>query len=137
MSGSMRYPVAYVATGIAFLAIDSVWLMTMADRLYRPLLGDLLTDGFNLAPAALFYLIYIGGIVIFAVRPAFATGRWTTATLFGALFGFCAYATYDLTNQATIRDWPTIITIADLCWGTVLSAVSATAGFAVANKVGR
>ena len=104
----MRYLVAYLAAGIAFLAIDSIWLMTMADLLYRPLLGDLLTESFNLVPAVLFYLIYIAGIVIFAVRPALASGRWTTAALFGALFGFCAYATYDLTNQATIRDWPTL-----------------------------
>ena len=89
----MRYLVAYVATGIAFLAIDSIWLITMADLLYRPLLGDLLTESFNLAPAVLFYIIYIAGIVIFAIRPALASGRWTTAAVFGALFGFCAYAT--------------------------------------------
>jgi len=130
----MRYSVAYVATGIAFLAIDSIWLITMADLLYRPLLGDLLTESFNLAPAVLFYLIYIGGIVIFAIRPALATGRWTTAALFGALFGFCAYATYDLTNQATIRDWPTLITVADLFWGTFLTATAATAGFAATKR---
>jgi len=133
----MRYLVAYLAAGIAFLAIDSIWLTTMADLLYRPLLGDLLTESFNLAPAVLFYLIYIGGIVIFAVRPALATGRWTTAALFGALFGFCAYATYDLTNQATIRDWPTLITVADLCWGTFLTATAATAGFAATKRFAR
>jgi uncharacterized membrane protein len=133
----MRYLVAYIAAGIAFLAIDSIWLMTMADLLYRPLLGDLLTESFNLAPAVLFYVIYIGGIVIFAVRPALATGRWTTAALFGALFGFCAYATYDLTNQATIRNWPALITVADLCWGTVLTAVAATTGFAASTRVVR
>ena len=130
----MRYIVAYVATGIAFLAIDLIWLITMADLLYRPLLGDLLTESFNLAPAVLFYLIYIAGIVIFAIRPALAGGRWTTAALFGALFGFCAYATYDLTNQATIRDWPTLITVADLCWGTFLTATAATAGFAATKR---
>jgi len=130
----MRYVVAYLAAGIAFLAIDSVWLMTMADLLYRPLLGDILAESFNLVPAILFYLIYIGGIVLFAVRPALASGRWTPAAVFGAAFGFCAYATYDLTNHATIRNWPAIITVADLCWGTVLTATSATAGFAAARR---
>lgn len=133
----MRYLVAYLAAGIAFLAIDSIWLTTMADLLYRPLLGDLLADNFNLLPAVLFYLIYITGIVIFAVRPALATGRWTTAALFGALFGFCAYATYDLTNHATIRNWPAVITVADLCWGTLLTAISATAGFAATKRFER
>jgi len=130
----MRYLVAYLAAGLAFLAIDSVWLMTMADLLYRPLLGDLLAESFNLAPAVLFYLIYIAGVVIFAVRPALATGRWTTAALFGALFGFCAYATYDLTNHATIKDWPAVITLVDLCWGTVLTATAATAGYAATKR---
>jgi uncharacterized membrane protein len=130
----MRYLVAYLAAGLAFLAIDSVWLITMADLLYRPLLGDLLAESFNVVPAVLFYVIYIAGIVIFAVRPALASGRWTTAAAFGALFGFCAYATYDLTNHATIRNWPAVITVADLCWGTVLTAISATAGFAAVKR---
>lgn len=130
----MRYLVAYLAAGIAFLAIDSIWLFTMADLLYRPLLGDLLAESFNLAPAVLFYLIYIAGIVIFAIRPALASGRWTTAALFGALFGFCAYATYDLTNQATIKNWPVLITVADLFWGTLLTAIAATAGFAATKR---
>jgi len=130
----MRYLVAYLAAGLAFLAIDSVWLITMADLLYRPLLGDLLAESFNVVPAVLFYVIYIAGIVIFAVRPALASGRWTTAATFGALFGFCAYATYDLTNHATIKNWPAVITVADLCWGTVLTAISATAGFAAVKR---
>lgn len=130
----MRYLVAYLAAGIAFLAIDSIWLLTMADLLYRPLLGDLLAESFSLAPAVLFYLIYIAGIVIFAIRPALASGRWATAALFGALFGFCAYATYDLTNQATIKNWPVLITVADLFWGTLLTATSATAGFSATKR---
>lgn len=129
------YIVAYLATGIVFLGIDAVWLTVMAQRLYRPLLGDLLVESFNLTPAVLFYLIYVAGIVIFAVSPALATGRWTTAAIYGALFGLCAYATYDLTNQATIRGWPTIITIADICWGTILGAIAATAGYLATRLV--
>jgi uncharacterized membrane protein len=80
-------------------------------------------------PAALFYLIYVAGIIFFATTPAFSTGKWTTAALNGALYGFFAYATYDLTNQATIRGWPTIITIADIFWGSLLSSIAATVGF--------
>jgi len=125
----IRYAVAYITTLAVFLAIDAVWLTTMSQRLYRRYLGAILVDGVNLAPAALFYLIYVAGIVVFATAPAFSTGRWTTAAIHGALYGFFAYATYDLTNQATIRGWPTIITVADICWGSLLSAVAAVLGF--------
>ena len=125
----MPYAVAYVTTLVTFLAIDAVWLLTMSQRLYRRYLGGILVDSFNPAPAALFYLIYIAGIIVFATIPAFSTGKWTTAALNGALYGFFAYATYDLTNQATIRGWPTVITVADICWGSLLSAVAATVGF--------
>lgn len=125
----IRHAFAYAATLTTFLAIDAVWLTTMSQRLYRRYLGDILIDGFSPVPAALFYLIYIAGIIIFATGPAFSTGRWSTAAINGALYGFFAYATYDLTNQATIRGWPTIITVADICWGSLLSAVAATLGF--------
>lgn len=128
-----RYAIAYAATMLVFLGIDAIWLSTMARRLYAPLLGDVLAPQVNIAPAVLFYLVYVAGVVIFAVAPAFGSGRWTTATLYGALFGFFAYATYDLTNHATIRGWPAVITVADLCWGTLLTAVSATAGFLIAR----
>ncbi|WP_315928380.1 DUF2177 family protein [Mesorhizobium sp. SP-1A] len=123
------YGIAYVATGLVFLAIDAIWLTVAAQRLYRPLMGDMLVDGFRLAPAVLFYLVYIAGIVVFAILPALASDRWTTATSFGAFLGLFAYATYDLTNQATLKNWPIMVTVADLCWGTFLTAVAATAGF--------
>lgn len=125
------YSIAYVTTGLVFLAIDAIWLTVTAQRLYRPLMGDVLVDGFRLAPAALFYLIYIAGIVVFAIAPALASERWTTATFYGAFLGLFAYATYDLTNQATLKSWPLAVTIADLCWGTFLTAVAATAGFLI------
>lgn len=126
---------AYGAAALAFLAIDAVWLSTMANLLYRPLLGDLLAPSFRLAPAVIFYAIYIAGIVFFAVRPALANGRLATAALNGAALGFVAYGTYDLTNQATLRDWPVIITVADMIWGTVLTASASIAGFAAARRV--
>jgi uncharacterized membrane protein len=120
--------IAYLASAIVFLVLDAAWLTTMADRLYRPALGRLLLDRFELAPAALFYALYVIGIVVFAVAPGLAGGRWTTSLGLGALLGLIAYATYDLTNQATLRDWPWRVTLADLGWGTLVTAVAAAAG---------
>lgn len=130
-----QYGIAYLATAIVFLGIDAVWLALTAERLYRPHLPRILVDQFNWAPAAVFYVLYSAAIVIFAVAPAFKADHWPTATLFGGLFGFFAYATYDLTNQATIKNWPVIVTIADLCWGTVLTAAAATCGYLFARLV--
>ena len=123
------YGIAYVTTGLVFLAIDAIWLTLAAQRLYRPLMGDMLVENFRLMPAMLFYFIYIAGIVVFAIVPALASDKWTTAASYGAFLGLFAYATYDLTNQATLKDWPLAVTVADLCWGTFLTAVAATAGF--------
>lgn len=130
-----RFILAYFATGIAFAAIDSVWLKTMAPRLYQPLLGDLLAPSFRLAPAVVFYLLYIGGILYFAVAPALADGRWQTALVKGAALGFLCYMTYDLTNQATLRSWSLQITLADIAWGTVLTGSSALAGFVITRLI--
>ncbi len=125
----LRCLVAYAITALAFLALDATWLGVMADRLYRPRLGSMLLQQYLIAPAAAFYLLYLVGLVTFAVAPAFASGRWTTALGSGALLGLVAYATYDLTNQATLKDWPWAVTAADLAWGTVASAVAATIGY--------
>jgi len=131
------YLLYYVATGIVFLGVDAVWLGTMGNSLYRPLLGDLLLEKFRLAPAIAFYVIYIAGIIFFATSPAIAAGRWSVALLNGAILGFVAYATYDLTNQATLRSWSVTITILDLCWGTFVTAVSATLGYLIAGAIVR
>jgi len=128
---------AYLATLLTLLALDAVWLTTMASRLYRPALGDLMLERPDVAAAALFYAIYLAGVVLFAVRPSLASASWTAAAGWGAAFGLVAYATYDLTNQATLRGWPWHITLADLCWGTFLTAAGATAGRWAANAVGR
>lgn len=120
--------IGYASTAVVFLALDALWLGTMADRLYRPAIGPLLLERFALAPAAAFYLIYIAGVMVFAVSPAVDSGRWVTALGLGAMLGLVAYATYDLTNQATLKQWSWTLTIADLCWGTVVTAVSAAAG---------
>ncbi|MCL7999909.1 DUF2177 family protein [Brucella sp. 21LCYQ03] len=129
------YIVSYVVTAIAFLAIDSVWLTNMANVFYRPVMGDMLAPSFRLAPAIVFYVIFVFGLVFFAVRPGLLAGSGAVTLLNGALLGFVAYATYDLTNQATLKNWSWTLTIADLIWGTVLSAVSAYIGYWVTSKV--
>jgi len=131
-----QYLVGYVSAAVCMLALDFVWLSTTAQSVYRPALGDLLRPDVNIPPAILFYLLYVFGIVFFGVMPALKTGGWTTAALNGAMLGLVAYGTYDLTNQATLAKWSTTITFLDLCWGTFLTALSATAGFFGARSFG-
>jgi uncharacterized membrane protein len=125
----LKYVVAYAGAAGVFLVIDLLWLGLVAKAFYRNHLGALLTDQVNVAAAIGFYLIYIAGIVVFAISPAFGSGSWRTAALYGALFGFFAYATYDLTNLATLRDWPVAVALVDLAWGTVLTGLTATVAF--------
>ena len=129
--------IAYVVTLAAFGLLDFFWLSRMADVLYRPTMGDMVASGFKLAPAVLFYLIFCAGLVYFAVRPAIGSGDWSVAFVQGAVLGCVAYATYDLTNQATLKNWSTTLTLADMAWGTVLSAVSATIGYFVTQMIAR
>lgn len=128
---------AYAAAAVTMLGMDAVWLGIAADLLYRPLLGDILLQDFRPVPAILFYVLYVAGIVIFAIRPALETGRWSGAATRGALFGFFCYATYDLTNQATLKTWPVTVTIVDMGWGTFLTACVATAGYLAASRLRR
>jgi uncharacterized membrane protein len=127
------YTISYVAAALVMFGLDAIWLTLTANRLYRPLIGDLMLDGFRPAPAVAFYALYVCGIVIFAISPAIASGRWSTALALGALFGLFAYGTYDLTNQATLKTWSTTITLVDMAWGVVLTAVSAAAGYLAAR----
>jgi uncharacterized membrane protein len=127
--------VAYFVTLAALLGVDFVWLLLSSERLYRPILKDILVDGFRPAPAIVFYLIYAAGLVYFAVRPGLAAESWRTTALNGALFGFFAYATYDLTSQATLRNWTTTLTVADIAWGTFLSAAAAAIGVAATRAI--
>ncbi len=124
----LKLAAAYVATGIAFALIDSVWLILMAPRLYQPEIGEMLIKGFRAAPAVTFYLLYIAGMIIFAVGPALAAGRWQVALVQGALFGFFCYMTYDLTNYSTLKVWSLKVTILDMIWGSTLTGLAATAG---------
>ncbi|MEQ9445740.1 MAG: DUF2177 family protein [Rhodospirillaceae bacterium] len=124
-----RYAIAYAATATVFLILDAVWLGVVATDFFQSQLGHLLKEEIDLGVAAVFYAFYAIGIVIFGVRPALTSGRWQTAALFGGLFGFFAYATYDMTNYITLPDWPLIVIAVDVSWGTVASGVSAVCGF--------
>lgn len=130
----MSAAAGYFVSLVTFVVIDLIWLSLMAPRFYRPILGDIAVSGFNLAPAIVFYALYPVGLVIFAIMPALKTGSAGMALLYGALFGFFTYATYDLTNQATLRNWTTSLTVVDVAWGTLLGAVAAAAGFLAASK---
>jgi uncharacterized membrane protein len=125
----IRSLVAYIGAAVVFAALDAVWLTATNASLYRPALGPMLADAVRPVPAVLFYVVYLAGVVLFAVTPALRTGRWLTAAALGAAFGFVAYATYDLTNQATLKVWATKTTLLDLTWGPFVTAVGATAGF--------
>lgn len=124
----MKWILAYVATGAVFGVLDALWLRWAGPNLYRPALGELLAGSFRLAPAIAFYLLYIAAIVWFAVRAGHAHGGVGTAMLNGALLGAICYATYDLTNQATMKVWPVHVTLVDIAWGAFATAVAAGVG---------
>ena len=119
----------YFATLVAFLAIDLVWLGLVARTFYRKHLGFLMAAQVNWPAALIFYLLFVVGIVVFAVLPGLEAGSLKTTVGRAALFGLIAYATYDLTNLATLKDWPVVVTVVDLIWGTVLSVVASLAGY--------
>ena len=118
--------IAFAVLAIAFLAIDSVWLGVIAVDFYKATIGHLLAPKPDFVAAAFFYVIYLGGVVHFVILPAVAKDSVFNASRQGALFGLVAYATYDLTNMATMRDWPLSVTLADLAWGAFITAASST-----------
>jgi uncharacterized membrane protein len=126
----------YFATLIAFLAIDMVWLGLVARTVYQKYLGFLLTPTTNWIAAVLFYLLFILGILVFVVVPGLENNSLKVTLLRAALFGLITYATYDLTNLATVKNWPVMITVMDMAWGTALSVVVSYAGFMVGKWLG-
>ncbi|HJQ61076.1 MAG TPA: DUF2177 family protein [Vineibacter sp.] len=125
-----RLAVVYVTVFAALLVIDLVWLGLVARGFYKRHLGHLMRDAPNWGAAVLFYVFYTAGIVVLAVRPAL-DGGWPIAAGLGAALGLCAYGAYNLTNLATLRDWPWRLSVVDMAWGTALTAATAVAGFAV------
>jgi len=124
----LRYSIAYVVTAGVFLGSDYIWL-NRAMGFYRNSLGDLLAEKPNLVAAAALYLIYFVGIVVFTVMPAVRNDGWVSAVLLGGLLGLVAFATYDLTNLATLSRWPIMVTVVDMIWGTFVTALSSLAAF--------
>ena len=124
---------AYIGSALAMLVLDIIWLTTMVPRVYKPALGDLLADPPNLWVAGVFYLLYLVGVVVFAVLPALGQQNWLMALGAGALLGLVTYGTYDFTNLSTLRNWPVGLSLIDVAWGTALTAATATAGYFVAS----
>jgi uncharacterized membrane protein len=131
---SVTYLVAYISVLAVFGIIDAGWLSTMGNILYRPALGDILLPNLRLAPALAFYAMYPIGIVYFAVLPALRAASPATALFSALLFGAIAYATYDLTNYATLRNWTLQISLIDICYGGVASGIAAIVATLVARK---
>jgi uncharacterized membrane protein len=127
----MKVIYLYFLTIPVFFGIDMIWLGFVAKGFYRNNLGHLLRSDVNWSAALVFYLLYIGGILIFATMPALEKNSLYQAVVLGGLFGFFAYATYDLTNMATLKDWPLNVVIVDIIWGIILTASVAAASFLI------
>jgi uncharacterized membrane protein len=114
-----------------------IWLGLVAKNFYQNNIGHLMTTNVNYIAALIFYLLFIVGLVVFVIQPSLETKRLQDVLLRGALFGLITYATYDLTNLATLKDWPLLVTVVDLIWGMVLSTSVATATYLIASSQGQ
>ena len=131
----MKYIIAYLATAATFLICDLLWLGFVARDFYRSQYGPLMADPIQMLPAIAFYVLFVLGVVIFVVAPALATGRIFDAVLYGFLFGLIAYATYDLTSLAIIKDFPVRAALVDMIWGGVVTAISSVAAITAVQKL--
>jgi uncharacterized membrane protein len=131
-----RSIVAYLASALAFVSLDFMWLSTASPTIYQEEIGTLLLAQPKMVPAVLFYALYLVGVVVFVVRPALAKGELSAAATKGALFGVIAYATYDLTNLATLEGFTAKLALIDIVWGGLVTGVSAGVGYLVASRVG-
>ncbi len=136
----MQFPapkifIAYLLTFIVFLIIDLIWLGFVAKDLYRRQLANLLSENVNWPAAIIFYLLFVAGVFLFAIAPAIEKQSFSHAVIYGALFGFFTYATYDLTNLATLKGWPVKIVFIDIIWGMVLTGLVSSAGFFIVKWV--
>ena len=125
----------FAITFVVFMAIDLIWLGFIAKNLYSKYLGYIMTDKVNWGAALLFYVLFIIGLLFFVISPALDKNSWTYALGAGALYGLLTYATYDLTNLATLKDWPITITVIDMIWGTTLAALTSIISFSILQKL--
>lgn len=126
----------YFLTLLVFLAIDILWLTVISKNLYSTYLSHLLAENPRLVPAVIFYIVFVVGIIVFAVLPGYMDKSIIKTILLGALFGALSYATYDLTNLATLKDWPVLITVIDILWGSTVSVLTSVAGYYIAGWIG-
>jgi uncharacterized membrane protein len=126
---------AYLGAAAAFIVLDAIWLGAAAKNFYLTQLAGLLREKPDFAVAAIFYLIYLGGVVYFAIMPALAGGGAACALLDGALLGFLAYSTYNATNLATLKGYKAIVAVVDVAWGTFLTGTAAASGFLAATRL--
>jgi uncharacterized membrane protein len=125
----------YIVTFLVFFIIDLIWLGLIAKNLYKNQIGHLMSNQPNWIAAIVFYFIFIFGLIYFVIAPALDSGEWTKALINGLIFGFITYSTYDLTNLATLQNWPIKITIIDLIWGTSLGGSVSTISYWIINKM--
>ena len=125
----------YFITLPVFFIIDMIWLGLIAKNFIREQIGFLMKTNLNWFAAILFYLLFIGGLVIFVLMPSVANRDWLNALYMGALFGLFTYSTYDLTNLATLKDWPLLMTITDIIWGIVLSSSVSVISYFIAIRI--
>ncbi len=130
----MKYIAAYFATAVIMIALDLLWLGVIAKPIYQQGIGHLMAEKPIIWAALLFYVIFTMGLMLFAIAPNGMTEAWGKTVVTAALFGFFAYATYDLSNLATLKNWPVGMSMLDMVWGSVISAVSAAGGKAVLDK---
>lgn len=129
----MYYLKLYLCTTFVFFAIDMAWLGLVARGFYKKHLGYLLRPDPNWAAAIVFYLLFVAGLLVFVIVPSLEAGSSGKVLILGTLFGLITYATYDLTNQATVRDWPWVVTVLDMAWGGVLAATVSYFGYMAGN----
>ena len=126
----------YLITLPIFLVIDMVWLVLVAKNFYAQQIGLLMKTEINWSAAIIFYLLFVFGLILFVIAPALEKNSWSHALIYGALFGLVTYATYDLTNLATMKNWPVLITIVDLVWGMTVAASVSIVTYLIATKIG-
>lgn len=131
----MRWIIAYVTAGVTFGILDAVWLNWAGPNLYAPVIGEIMAEEINIGAAAAFYLLYLAGMVWFAIKPALESGLVKAATVNGALLGALCYATFDLTSQAVFNVWATHISLMDIAWGAFATATTSTIAAMVALRV--
>ena len=130
-----RILLTYAVSVPVFFIVDMIWLGIIAKGFYRKALEPLLTPNINWAAAIIFYFLFLVGVLVFALLPGMEKRSLGYTVVMAALFGFIAYATYDLTNLATLRDWPLMLSIVDMLWGAFLSTSTATMTYLIMSRI--